>query len=470
MQSMDLSIDKMIEDVIAMINIPSVYNVESSPMAPFGESVMQSLESALELGRKLGFTTKNYDGYAGEINIGTGDYIVGVLCHVDVVAAGDGWNTEAFEGCVKEGKIFGRGALDDKGPMVACLYAMRRLLEENKIPEGVTIRMILGTNEEELWQGIEYYLKNVDVLPDVSIVPDAMFPAVYCEKGLYDVNLMHHEYNSNSRIKLVDLNAGVGRNIVCSKANCRLALDETIDVNKILDEVKEYIAVKNIDGTVHQEEKELTINIVGKGAHAMTPEKGINAFSQLMRLLSVFEKNEFSHGGFVNYYVEKLDDYTGEKAGFACEDKDSGILTFNVGTARLLDEKIMMEVNIRYPASFQFTQIENKVMKSFSKVYSIEKIEHLMPVYFERDSSTIQKIVKAYQEVTGDYENEPISMGGATYARAIPNAIAVGGTFPYEEELAHEANEFISIDSLVKASEIYYNILLSLMDYEMEEI
>ena len=70
-------------------------------------------------------------------------------------------------------------------------------------------------------------------------------------------------------------------------------------------------------------------------------------------------------------------------------------------------------------------------------------------------SAFIKTLMDAYREITGDTEHEPFSIGGATYARFLPESVSFGPLFPYEMELAHEANECLSVESLTGMTEIY---------------
>ena len=160
------NLENMISDLKKLVNIPSVYEKSCKKDEPFGTNVNEALLYVLNKGRELGFEVKNYDGYTGEINAGRGEYVIGILCHVDVVAGGDGWSTPAFESKIIDDKIFGRGTIDDKGPIISCLYAMKYLHENNFISSKNQIRMIVGTNEEEEWKGIKYYVKKA-VMPNV---------------------------------------------------------------------------------------------------------------------------------------------------------------------------------------------------------------------------------------------------------------------------------------------------------------
>lgn len=425
--------DALIRDLKALVEIPTVYSEEGGAGAPFGTRVAQGLDFVLKLARRFGFETKNYDGYMGEITLGTGAYTIGVLCHVDVVSAGEGWDTPPFEAVLKDGKLYGRGSSDNKGPLVGALYAMKRIQEQGLLPEDVSVKMLIGTNEEELWQDIPYYLERAEKLPDVSIVPDAFFPLINCEKGLYDFDLLYKRNHRDSGGLLVEeIRGGSGRNVVPAECSCRLKMEGS----------EEYIEIKT----------------AGKSAHAMAPEKGSNAISKMIRYLSLTGEDEFAAA-----CGTLLEDFHGEQAGFACEDEESGRLTCNFGRISTEEEQIRIECNVRYPASFSFETIERNIRDSFTSAgFQVQYVDKLPPIYFPKDSLLVRTLMEVYRTCTGDEESQPISMGGATYARAIPKAVGFGAIFPHEEEVAHEPNEFIEIESLLKAAELIYEGLIAL--------
>ncbi len=446
--------ENMIRDIIRLINIPTVYDEGTSLCsegAPFGKSVKMGLETILSIAEQMGMKVENYNGYAGEITIGNGDYIIGILGHIDVVEAGEGWETSPFDGKVIDGKIYGRGSSDDKGPVVSCLYVMKYFLDNNMIPEDISLRMIVGTNEEEEWQGIEYYVDHAQRLPNVSIVPDGYFPLIFCEKGLIDFDMIKKVTVDNSRnARIIELKGGTGRNIVPSKAFCKIQSQKTIlkEMAKTLEHMESIETIINEDV--------LSIVATGRSTHAMSPEKGVNAISLLMVALNKI-KADLTHSDLIEVYNQFIGmDYNGEKFGCGFEDQVSGKLTFNIGTINLDKESVKIAANLRYPASEEFQVVRKAMDKTFEKA-GFEYVEKakLPSICVEKDSFFVKKLMEAYQKVTGDLENEPFAIGGATYARAIPNAVAFGPLFPYEEELAHEANEFISVDSLIKMSEIF---------------
>ena len=172
---------EMLENLQNLIQIPSVYTKSKNPLMPFGENANRALEYVLTLGKQLGFKTKNIDGYCGYIEFGEGDKLVGIIGHLDVVPEGDNWTFPPFSGKISDNKIFGRGSIDDKGPVISSLYAMKTVMDNCKIDKRV--RLILGLNEENDWDCIKYY-KEHEEWPTIGFSPDADFPCIYAEKGI----------------------------------------------------------------------------------------------------------------------------------------------------------------------------------------------------------------------------------------------------------------------------------------------
>ncbi len=448
-QFIEKNIDEMTHKLIDFVNIPSVLdpNTANSKGAPFGQDIQAALEYILKLGESFGMKTRNFDGYAGDITVGKGSFIIGILGHVDVVSAGKGWNTDPFNAVIIDEEIFGRGTADDKGPILSSLYSMKYMVDNNLIPEGVSIRMILGTDEEEEWRGIDKYIEKVDILPNLSFVPDGYFPLVNCEKGLLDFNLIWEE----GAPSIETLNGGDGRNIVPSETLC--TLNETFEI--IPDNLPDHISLSVIDG-------KLSISAKGLSTHAMSPEKGKNAISMLFDFLNVNGIKD----PLVTAYNQLIGmGYNGENMNINFSDDLSGILTFNVGKVAMENEKIIFECNVRYPASMELTQIEESICNSLSSSsFQYSQKSKLPPICISQDTNLVSALLESYREVTGDTKNTAFAIGGATYARAIPNAVSFGPLFPYEEELAHEANEKLSIDSYKKMTEIYISALEKLVN------
>lgn len=461
---------QMIDDISALIAIPSVWDEETAGEGqPFGREVARGLAWILDRAEAMGMEAKNVEGYVGEITTGGREdaaaeapLMIGVLAHEDVVPAGDGWETEPFEAVVKDGRIYGRGSSDDKGPLVSCLYAMKYLKEEGLIPDDCCLRMIVGTNEEEAWGGINYYTEHVDRLPDYSIVPDGYFPLVFCEKGLLDFDLsIPSKGICRDAVTVSALTGGSGRNVVAGSARCTLACGDADTAAQIAEQLCrcENVAAQ-AEGAVVQVASE------GKSTHAMSPEKGVNAINMLFAALGELEC-ELSIGDAIEKYNRWIGNaYNGEKFGCGFEDALSGKLTFNIGTLGYDEEKgeVVLEANMRYPASMEKETVVAAIEKTCGEAgIGWVETDWLPPVYTEPDSPFVVKLMDVYRDVTGDRDNDAFAIGGATYARAIPNAAAFGPLFPYEEELAHEPNEFLAVDSLEKMTEIFIKALEALL-------
>ncbi len=464
---------KIIADIMDLVRIPSILSEKKSEEAPFGENVKKCLDEILRKGQDMGFVTRNIDGYVGEMDMGNGPDLIGILCHSDVVAAGEGWNTEPFEPQVIDGKLYGRGSSDDKGPLVVCMHAVKKLMDDGKIPANVTIRIIVGTNEEEDWDDMKHYKRVRKEFPRYSIIPDGMFPLIYCEKGLYDVNFVYHGNSCASpdaEVELISIEGGLARNVVPARAQAKLraAADQVESVSASISEV---IEAQGVDGKVACGGNIVTVSVTGKSAHAMNPEKGVNAISQLMGLLGSFPKLSFSHQQLVDSYNARIGmDHTGAASSCDCSDAESGSLTFNIGTIAMKDDGVIeLAASIRYPASFAFEDIEKKVADGFAEsAFDVVFADHMLPVYFEQDDKFVELLMGVYARMTKDSAAEPIAIGGATYARALPNAVAFGPVFPDEKELAHEPNEYVSIEKLLLAGEIYYEALSEICRMEWE--
>ncbi|MGN0659699.1 MAG: Sapep family Mn(2+)-dependent dipeptidase [Emergencia sp.] len=452
--------NQMIEDIRAFAAIPSIFDEKTAGEGqPFGEKPAEALGWVLKRAEAMGMETKNFDGYAGEITVGSGQRVIGILGHADVVAPGEGWHTEPFEIQEIDGKLYGRGTLDDKGPLVSCLYAVKYLMEENLIPEGTALRIIVGCDEEENWGCIGHYTEKADRMPDCSIVPDGNFPIINCEKGLLDVDFSCAAGGDGHKVKVEALWGGSAKNVVPGKAHCTLACENegcSAELAAALNVFEQIAAV--------QEGCRVSVTVQGKSTHAMSPEKGLNAVSVLMQTLEKAGADFDIEPVYETYnrYIGMT--YHGEKFGTAFEDAASGKLTFNVGTIELKDGKLSFGASIRYPATLEKEQVVSAMEKTCAEAgIEMHIASHMDSLYVDAESDFVKVLMEAYRRVSGDQEGQPMAIGGATYARTIPNAVAFGPLFPWEEELAHEPDEFLDLESLDKMTLIYIEALKGLM-------
>ena len=187
----------IINTLCELIKFKSVSNETNNSTMPFGKECKNVLEYTLNLAKSFGFKIKNLDGYCGYIEFGEGDEIVGIIGHLDVVPANeaDGWTNPPFTPTIRDNRIYGRGAIDDKGPVVASIYAMKTVLDSG-VKLNKRVRLILGLNEEKSWKCINYYKKIGEEAPSIGFSPDADFPTIYAEKGILSINLCKILFNN----------------------------------------------------------------------------------------------------------------------------------------------------------------------------------------------------------------------------------------------------------------------------------
>lgn len=380
---------------------------------PFGEDNARCLDYFLSLASFLGFEVKNYDNYAGEVRFGSGKDFA-VLAHLDVVPAGGGWTREPFGGEVdrENSRVWGRGAMDDKGPAIITLYAMKALKDAGFKPNK-TIKLIVGCNEETGWACMEHY-KKVAKMPDVGISPDADFPVIYAEKGI--VHIRFEFPASNAQFSA--LKGGGAANMVCDlctvKAEEKSALLEQLGL--------EYAA-----GTVISR---------GKSAHGSTPEKGVNAIEKVLDYLGLSEMKRL-------LFVEKF--------GLLNFEDETGILTFSPNVIEQKDGKIYVTCDIRYPATYKLESVLEAVGR-YGVAYEI--LHEQAPLFNDKNGELITTLLGVYNEVTGK-NAKPVAIGGGTYARALKCGAAFGPEEDGEECTVHQPDEYITFEKIEKCFEIY---------------
>lgn len=387
----------------------------------YGIGPEKALTYVLELCDSLGFRTKNADGRYGYAEIGNGKELIGILAHLDVVPAGEGWDYPPFEGTIDGDQIYGRGVIDDKGPAIASIYAMKELLDSG-MPLNKRIRLILGQSEENGdWFDIEAY-KAEEELPDYGFTPDGDFPAIYGEKGIMLVKLSMDKEQSG----FTSISAGSAPNMV--PEHCKA---EVTDCNGDM----------------------LSFETTGKAAHGSAPWAGENAIAKMMEKIT---DDDGFDAPLATAYMELIGfDVYGEKLGCKCEDKESGQLSVNNGMIKMEEDKVCIYLDIRYPVTYNCDDIFSIIsIKGESYGLSADFVHHMRPVYEDKDGPLMNTLLSAYREVTGDMA-EPMVIGGATYARSMDNIIAFGPNIPGHEVTEHEKNEYILLEDLETIRKVY---------------
>ncbi|MFF2882055.1 dipeptidase PepV [Bacillus toyonensis] len=445
--------DDLIRDTQQFLQIKSVWEEESAKEgAPFGEGVEKALSFMLHKGELEGFSSKNLEGYAGHLEMGQGEELVGILCHVDVVPEGDGWTTPAYSADIREGKIFARGAIDDKGPTMAAYYAMK-IVKELGLPLSKRVRMILGTDEESNWKCVDHYFKNEE-MPTIGFAPDADFPIINAEKGISDIQVVQNGSEEKKGVyELVSFESGRRLNMVPDFAKAVITGE---DVNALTVAYEEYLQTAKKIGNPTIEGNTVMLQIEGISAHGSTPEKGENAGLLLANFLTTVSLDGKANA-FATFAAETFTgDIFGEKATIAYKDEVSGPLTVNVGRLSYTKENGgNLGLNVRYPVTTNFEEMIAK-LKEYVSIHGFEVADYSnsRPHHVDKDHVLIRTLQRVYEEQTGE-KAELLAIGGGTYARSLKAGVAFGPLFPGKEELAHQKDEYIEIEDLLKATAIY---------------
>ena len=428
-----------LESLKTIVSYTSVLN-EGENGTPFGQSIQNVLEKMLEITRSLGFKTYiDPQGYYGYAEIGQGEELLAVLCHLDVVPAGDlsDWETPPFEATIKDGWIHGRGVQDDKGPSLAALYAVKALMDA-----GVTfnkrIRFIYGTDEETLWRCMARY-NELEETATLGFAPDSSFPLTYAEKGLLQIKL--HGPGSQA----LAIEAGEAFNVVPAKASYTGNLADSLEA-----ELKK--------ATFEYERSGDTVTVIGVPKHSKDAAEGVNAIVCLATGL-----NPLVQHSAIQFIAEVVgEDATGSRLFGEISDEPSGTLSFNISGLTINPDKSEIRIDMRIPVLAD----KNKLVQELSQIaekYQLryEEFDYLAPLYVPLDSELVSTLMAVYKEKTND-DSPAVSSGGATFARTMPNCVAFGALFPGALQTEHQANERTVIEDLYKAMDIYAETIYSL--------
>ncbi|NLX70495.1 MAG: dipeptidase PepV [Clostridiales bacterium] len=452
--------DEIIRSTCELVAIPSVKG-PAQPGKPFGEPVNQALEYMLQLGEEMGFTTKNVDGYAGHIEFGQGDKMMGILVHLDVVPPGAGWTYPPFDAKIQDGRIYGRGAIDDKGPAVAALYAMKAVKEAG-VPVNKRVRLILGTDEESGWEDLKYYFDR-EPMPDFGVSPDGRYPVINAEKGILHIALRKKFSQKDNSIGLQKMSGGQRPNMVPDECTC--IFDSSANNDNIMSGIENFKNSTGYEFTVTSDENgNLQIRSLGKLAHASAPEMGRNAVGQMLAYLVSLGPGEGDMERFIQFLHNKVGmEVQGESLGLAMEDQLSGKLTLNLGMINIDRDLGEAVIDIRYPVSID----KEHVLKIIGDIAAqngveVEELHYQKPLYVPEDHFLVQTLMSVYTRLTGQ-PAYTMAIGGGTYARAIKDAVAFGAVFPGKPELAHQKDEYIGIEDLILNSRIYAHSIAELV-------
>ena len=437
------NLENIKQDLASLVKFNSV---NSDDEKPFGSQNRKALDQAIKLMQEKGLNTTNLDYYCGYGEVGEGKELIGILAHLDIVPVGEGWTSDPFSLTEKDGYLYGRGVSDDKGAAVACMYALKYLKEENYQFKR-RVRLILGCNEETGSQCIGHYVK-VDEPINYGFTPDGDFPGIYAEKGMIDGKIIGHN------TKIIDIEGGEARNVVCKKVTAKLPLNSFDE-----DKLKAYLDAHNIPFDLNKDNGQISLTTYGVAAHASTPDLGVNAINYMFEALYEADFND----SFINFFHRSFGlTNHGELLGYGDVMDEISDTSINFGIAKKHGEDIIVSLDMRFPVKTNSDKCYALLEKCEDDENEFALTSKVEPLYFDVNSPMIKALKKAYVDVTGDDKTEMEAIGGGTYAKAIKNCIAFGCEFIGESNHIHDANECLSIKSLKKQIEIYVQAIKNL--------
>jgi succinyl-diaminopimelate desuccinylase len=463
---------------------------DAAPGAPFGEGCLAALGEALAMGEELGLATKNVDGYAGHIEIGAGDEIVGVLNHLDVVPEGSGWDEDIppYEAVHKDGCIFGRGTSDNKGAAAVSMYCLKAIRDMG-VPLKRRVRLILGTDEESGWEDMRHYLSR-EALPDLGFSPDAGYPICNREKGILNLrfdaqpfgggaNGADDENGANGAAAapaaplspIISIDGGIARN--STPDACHAVVDLSLAGFSRAAFLERIGALGG--EVVSRDGDTVRIFRAGRPAHGAAPQSGDNAVAHMLEILEpLYWDGDDARSRFLRFARQKIAYETdGASLGMKAEDEPSGPLTVNMGIFALGADSASLHLDIRYPVTHTREAVEaaaREIAGAYGLAVSAEAFK--APLYVSPDSALIAALSRAYERVTGA-KAELYSMGGGTYARVLrnngvafgPGGLPGGSSLPEEKRRkggAHAANEYCVVEDLMRHAEVCIEAIIEL--------
>ncbi|MCI9148274.1 MAG: dipeptidase PepV [Hungatella sp.] len=455
----DSHIQEMVEDICVLCRINSEKMPAEEGM-PYGRGAAEVLDAALKMAEGYGFAVKNYDNYVGTADLNDKERQLDILAHLDIVPAGEGWEvTSPFEPVLKDGRLYGRGTADDKGPAVAALYAMKAV-KELGIPLKKNVRLIVGTDEECGSSDIAHYYKIEKEAP-MTFSPDAEFPVINVEKGSLAAHFTADFAPSQGSAKLVSLDAGIKINVVPAKA---YAAVKGLSMEVLEETAKQVEAQTGIRFSFSQEGENVKITAEGVNAHAAFPEGGNNALTGLVKYVTELPLADCGQLSCLKGLLNLIPhgDLYGEAMGIAMEDEISGKLTLAFSMLKVTEDKLDGQFDSRCPVCATEDNVLAVVKEKMAGAGLTLHNESMRPPHHvPGDGLFVQTLLKAYEEYTGR-KGECLYTGGGTYVHELKNGVAFGASMPGTDNNMHGADEFAILQELAASAKIFAQVIVDL--------
>lgn len=444
--------EDMLRDLKGLMQINSAAEINADGL-PFGKGSAKALEYIRQLAENIGMSTENFENYAVTADYGSGAPTLGILAHVDVVPQGEGWTKPCFDMTVENGKVYGRGAIDDKGPAVASLYAVKAI-KELGIPLKNSVRYIFGGGEELGCEDIEYYCQKKQ-LPQCVITPDGEFPIVNAEKGMAHITAKKSFTEESAVNAKITCKGAV--NAVPAKAQAALCGYSAGDVYKAIDTAK-----TSAEFTVSESGGVVEITSHGKSAHGSRPQLGVNALTALVKVLSILGIKECA----VLSRLFPFEETDGARLGINFSDEVSGSTTLAFTVCEMNENGCEISLDCRFPVSRTVNEVVGGIEKALSaNGYEITHKQTMEAHHVDENTPFIDALKRAYEKVTGE-KASCVCETGVTYAHNMPQGVAFGAAPRGEDCNMHSADEYISIEQLKNVAKIYANAITEICKTE----
>ena len=449
---------QLVEAISRLVRIRSVRE-EAQPGMPFGPGPAAALAEGLKLAEELGFSVKNYDNYVGAVDFNDQETQLHILCHLDVVGEGTGWTvTHPYEPIEVDGMLYGRGTDDDKGPVAAVLLAMQAVRDLG-VPLKKNVRLLLGTDEESGSQDIAYYYSKEPYAP-CTFSPDGEFPVINLEKGSYKPVFTKTWAAESATPRVKELHGGFRINVLPPEAECVVAGLSAEAAQPYCDRVAGETGVTYV---LTQRGDDLHILCKGKGAHASTPEEGVNAITGLIHLLCALPLAKVGSTAALHALNALFPhgDYAGKALGIAQADEMSGPLTLAFSLLELNDTGLSGQFDSRVPVCANEDNCKAAAEAAFAKFGFAAEGGMQAPHYTPADTPLVSTLLKCYEQYSGG-QGECLAIGGGTYVHDIPGGVAFGCAMPGFNGNMHGADEHTCIADQLTAAKIFTQAIIDL--------
>ncbi|WP_297290494.1 Sapep family Mn(2+)-dependent dipeptidase [uncultured Flavonifractor sp.] len=449
---------QLVEMISRLVRIRSVRE-EAQPGMPFGPGPAAALAEGLRLAEELGFATKNYDNYVGAVDMNDLETQLHILCHLDVVGEGTGWTvTEPYEPIEVDGMLYGRGTDDDKGPAVAALLAMQAVRDLG-VPLKKNVRLLLGTDEESGSGDIAYYYSKEPYAP-CTFSPDGEFPVINLEKGSYKPVFTKTWAAESATPRVKEFHGGFRINVLPPEAECLVAGLSAEAAQPYCDKAA---AETGVTYVLTQRGDDLHILCKGKGAHASTPEEGVNAITGLIHLLCMLPLAKVGSTAALHALNALFPhgDSAGKALGIAQADEMSGPLTLAFSLLELNDTGLSGQFDSRVPVCANEDNCKAMAEAAFTKFGFAAEGGMQEPHYTPADTPLVSTLLKCYEQYSGR-KGECLAIGGGTYVHDIPGGVAFGCAMPGFNGNMHGADEHTCIADQLTAAKIFTQAIIDL--------